>query len=101
MPQAVGSLIACTMRMANAHRGLRVNRMKLTKRNGSNMRDQNQKQKQQVHKLVCYNVNEALQAVSMLVRHLDSIGVKVVDEKWSIRFRITTVKLITERHNED
>jgi len=51
--------------------------------------------------LVCYNTVEALQAVSMLVRHLDSVGVKVVDEKWSIRFRITTVKLITERHNED
>ena len=57
--------------------------------------------KQQFHKLVCYNTVEALQAVSMLVRHLDSVGVKVVDEKWSIRFRITTVKLITERHNED
>lgn len=87
------------MRAANAHRGLHVNRMKLTKRNGSNMR--NQKPKQQFHKLVCYNTVEALQAVSMLVRHLDSVGVKVVDEKWSIRFRITTVKLITERHNED
>lgn len=60
-----------------------------------------QKPKQQFHKLVCYNTVEALQAVSMLVRHLDSVGVKVVDEKWSIRFRITTVKLITERHNED
>lgn len=61
--------------------------------------------KQQFHKLVCYNVDEAVQTVSMLVRHLDSIGVKVVDEKWSIRFRIrfriTTVKLITEKHNED
>lgn len=85
------------MRAANAHRGLHVNRMKLTKRNGSNMRDR----KQQFHKLVCYNVDEAVQTVSMLVRHLDSIGVKVVDEKWSIRFRITTVKLITEKHNED
>jgi hypothetical protein len=53
--------------------------MKLTKRNGSNMRDR--KQKQQFHKLVCYNTVEALQAVSMLVRHLDSVGVKVVDEK--------------------
>lgn len=61
----------------------------------------NQKPKQQFHKLVCYNTVEALQAVNMLVRHLDSVGVKVVDEKWSIRFRITTVKLITERHNED
>ena len=99
MPQTAGILIACTMRMANAHRGSRVNRMKLTKRNGSNMRDQ--KQKQQFHKLVCYNTCEALQILDMLVRHLDSVGVKVVDEKWSIRFRITTVKLITERHNED
>lgn len=63
------------------------------------MRDR--KQKQQFHKLVCYNTVEALEAVNMLVRHLDSVGVKVVDEKWSIRFRITTVKLITERHNED
>lgn len=79
--------------------GIACKQMKLTKRNGSNMRDR--KQKQQFHKLVCYNTVEALQAVSMLVRHLDSVGVKVVDEKWSIRFRITTVKLITERHNED
>lgn len=63
------------------------------------MRDR--KQKQQFHKLVCYNTVEALQAVSMLVRHWDSIGMKVVDEKWSIRFRITTVELITEKHNED
>lgn len=99
MLQAARIWIVCTMRMANAHRGSRVNRMKLTKRNGSNMH--NQKPKQQFHKLVCYNTVEALQAVSMLVRHLDSVGVKVVDEKWSIRFRITTVKLITERHNED
>lgn len=99
MPQAAGILIACTMRAANAHRGSRVNRMKLTKRNGSNMRDQ--KQKQQFHKLVCYNTCEALQILDMLVRHWDSIGMKVVDEKWNIKYRITTVELITEKHNED
>lgn len=61
----------------------------------------NQKPKQQFHKLVCYNTVEALQAVNMLTRHLDSIGMKVVNEKWNIKFRITTVKLITEKHNED
>lgn len=99
MPQAAGILIACIMRAANAHRGLHVNRMKLTKRNGSNMRDQ--KQKQQFHKLVCYNTCEAMQILDMLVRHWDSIGMKVVDEKWNIKYRITTVELITEKHNED
>lgn len=56
----------------------------------------NQKPKQQFHKLVCYNTGEALQAVNMLTRHLDSIGMKVVNEKWNIKFRITTVKLTTE-----
>jgi hypothetical protein len=87
------------MKMANAHRGSRVNRMKLTKRNGSNM--PNQKPKQQFHKLVCYNTCEAMQILDMLVRHWDSIGMKVVDEKWNIKYRITTVELITEKHNED
>ena len=99
MPQAAGILLACTMKMANAHRGSRVNRMKLTKRNGSNM--PNQKPKQQFHKLVCYNTCEAMQILDMLVRHWDSIGMKVVDEKWNIKYRITTVELITEKHNED
>lgn len=79
MLQVARISIVCTMRMENVLRVLRVNVMKLMKRNGSNMH--NQKPKQQFHKLVCYNTVEALQAVSMLVRHLDSVGVKVVDEK--------------------
>lgn len=99
MLQVARTLIACTMRMASVHRGLRVNTMKLTKRNGSSM--PNQKQKQQFHKLVCYNTCEALQILDMLVRHWDSIGMKVVDEKWNIKYRITTVELITEKQNED
>lgn len=99
MLQVARISIVCTMRMENVLRVSRVNVMKLMKRSGSSMH--NQKPKQQFHKLVCYNTGEALQTVNMLVRHLDSVGVKVVDEKWSIRFRITTVKLITERHNED
>lgn len=61
----------------------------------------NQKPKQQFHKLVCYNTCEAVQILDMLVRHWDSIGMKVVDEKWNIKYRITTVELITEKQNED
>lgn len=94
MLQAARILIVCTMRMENVLRVSRVNVMKLTKRSGSNM--PNQKPKQQFHKLVCYNAGEALQIINMLTRHLDSIGMKVVNEKWNIKFRITTVELTTE-----
>lgn len=99
MLQVARIWIVCTMKMENVLKVLRVNVMKLMKRSGSNMH--NQKPKQQFHKLVCYSTDEALQAVNMMIRHWDSIGMKVVDEKWNIKYRITTVELITEKHNED